>query len=183
MPSRDPSKEPFLHIFALDAIKDGGVEDIEITATPEDLKAIAKRLEILELKGLTVEGKLQRVKGENRLDFTGRLLADVVQACVVSLAPVEEGINEPLELSFMEGVDPPVEAAADIELVFEQNAIDEPMRDGKANLGEVVIQQLSLALNPYPRAKGAAFDEKKWGGTANDNPFAKLKDLQTKKDE
>jgi uncharacterized metal-binding protein YceD (DUF177 family) len=34
---------------------------------------------------------------------------------------------------------------------------------GRIDLGEIAVVHLALALDPYPRAPGAAFDAKAWG--------------------
>jgi uncharacterized metal-binding protein YceD (DUF177 family) len=59
--------------------------------------------------------------------------------------------------------------------------------EGRIDLGELVVEQLVLALNPYPRAEGADFDAKVWGNEEDDdvvsgsNPFAALKKLEKTK--
>jgi uncharacterized metal-binding protein YceD (DUF177 family) len=82
-----------------------------------------------------------------------RLSADldaaVTQTCVVTLEPVAADVADRFSLLF--GA---VEDEIDIALDSEAETV-EPLADGVIDLGEVVAQQLSLVLDPYPRAPGA----------------------------
>jgi len=50
----------------------------------------------------------------------------------------------------------------------------EPVEDGIVDIGEAVAQQLSLVLDPFPRAAGVAAPEDAPGGPAAASPFAAL---------
>src|SRR4029078_8243403 len=60
----------------------------EIEATPSELAAIAKLLDLKGLGQLTFTSRLNRGGGD-RLRLAGRLTASATQTCVVSLEPVE----------------------------------------------------------------------------------------------
>ena len=55
----------------------------------------------------------------------------------------------------------------------------EPLDDGMIDIGEAVAQQLSLALDPFPRAPGAVLDEETdlSDGSPRESPFAALAKL------
>jgi uncharacterized metal-binding protein YceD (DUF177 family) len=79
--------------------------------------------------------------------LTGRMVADVVQTCVVSGEPVPAHVEEDLALRF----EPADESGEELEL--ESDALDVLPTDGDAiDLGEAVAQSLALALDPWPRA-------------------------------
>ena len=76
---------------------------------------------------------------------SGRLTADVVQSCVVTMAPVAGDIDEKIEEVFApEGYEPGAQEEDD----------DQPESfDGQEiDVGELAAQLLSLSLDPYPRA-------------------------------
>ncbi len=66
----------------------------------------------------------------------------------------------------------------EIELVFPENQPDEPIEDGKIELGEQAVQALIVALDPYPRHADAHLGEVEWPKNQrldpDINPFAKL---------
>jgi uncharacterized metal-binding protein YceD (DUF177 family) len=93
--------------------------------------------------------------------------ANVVQECVVTLDPVPNDVAESFTLFYGEA---PEGAGED--------GIVEPLQGETIDIGEAVAQQLSLALDPYPRAPGAALDLKLAGGAGADGPFAALAKLK-----
>jgi uncharacterized metal-binding protein YceD (DUF177 family) len=120
-----------------------------IAATPAEREALARRFDLLALDRLEAEIHLQRLaRGMVRL--SGSFAAEVVQACVITLAPVASRLAERFTVLYGPGeVDETVVLDYESELVeaLEGNAID---------IGETVAQQLAVALDPYPRAPGAS---------------------------
>ena len=63
-----------------------------VTADPAECRAIGERLGILLVEGLTAELQLLRdLTGD--VNMVGRIVADVVQACVVTLDPVAQHVD------------------------------------------------------------------------------------------
>jgi uncharacterized metal-binding protein YceD (DUF177 family) len=84
---------------------------------------------------------------------SGQVDADVTQACVVTLAPVPAKISEAFSADF---ADEDRRRPAETDLDFEADDPPEPIRNGHIDVGELAAEQLALALDPYPRAPGAA---------------------------
>ncbi len=86
--------------------------------------------------------------GVVRLDAS--FAAELVQECVVTLEPVPSSIAEEFTLLFA--------ATRDQRTVVLDSAEEtvEPLADGRIDIGEAVAQQLSLALDPYPRRAPAS---------------------------
>lgn len=84
---------------------------------------------------------------------TGRLTARVVQPCVVTLAPVETPIDEPVRRIYSpHAVDPqPASAGAEVEMPDDEI---EPLGQ-VIDAGAILVEALSLALPLYPRAPDA----------------------------
>ena len=83
---------------------------------------------------------------------TGRLEADVVQSCVVTFEPVPAKIEAEFDRLFSRDV--PEEALDEVEIDAEAE-LPEPLVDGRLDLGEILAEELSLALDPYPRSPEA----------------------------
>jgi uncharacterized metal-binding protein YceD (DUF177 family) len=150
----------------------------EIQATPQECAALAARFGIVTIDALTAILRLRQESG-GAVRVRGRLNATVVQPCVVTLEPVVQKVDEPVDLRFL----PP-----GAEMDEDPEGPDEiPTENDILELGEALAEQLSLALDPYPRAPGAALEE---GYTLGDeaeepespaprpNPFAALKGLK-----
>ncbi|MFZ2869591.1 YceD family protein [Zavarzinia sp.] len=127
----------------------------KLTATPAECAALARRFDIISVESLRAEIEL-RPHRRDGLALTGRLVADVTQACVVSLEPVPAHVEVAFERVFEPGAEDP-EAGFSVEDLFDPDAEDppEPLIDGIVDLGEVVAEELALSLDPYPRAPGA----------------------------
>jgi uncharacterized metal-binding protein YceD (DUF177 family) len=142
---------------------------LSLAATPEECAALAARFDIPEVRFLTAELAL-RPEPEGALRVTGRMRAGVVQSCVVTLEPVPQSVEEAVQLRLLpDGATPGDEdPEAPDELVAE---------NGEVDLGEAVAEQLSLALDPYPRAPGAELPDTLDDGSAT-GPFAALAKLK-----
>lgn len=147
-----PSTE-FARRIVIEPWPEGGIT-VELEASAEERRALARRFDLLELSSLTVAGILERSSDEAELCFRGQLVADVVQACVISLEPVAARISEPIERRYRRL--PPGERMAAPELLVDPEAVDvEPLREPSLDLGEVVAEEFGLALDPYPRVVDA----------------------------
>ncbi len=133
--------------------------DYTITPTDAERAAIAKRLGLLALDALSAELRLSAGHG-GQVRVKGKLTASVAQSCVVSLEPVPEVVEEEIEAIFSDEADENAEPNWD-----DDTDAPEPIVNGKIDLGELVVQHLSLGLNPYPRKEGVEFqgfdDEKR----------------------
>lgn len=179
--SQDPSAE-FSRLVPLDAIGDEEVER-RIEATAEERRALARRLSLLSLDRLSATLRLRRPDEGALVSVEGRFEAEVTQTCVVSLAPVRTKVAQDLSLLYsLVASDEPVEAPVDIDIDLD----DPPETVGPEglDLGEAVVQQLAVSLDPYPRAAEARLERADWGRPDADeedqgsSPFRVLETLK-----
>jgi Large ribosomal RNA subunit accumulation protein YceD len=122
-----------------------------ITADAAERAALARRFGLISLDRLDAEVRLQR--DGNDIRFEAELSADLVQACVVTLEPVPIGIAERFALCYRPGID---DDEAELLAAEDPEAdIVEPLAGESIDIGEAVAQQLSIAMEPYPRAAQA----------------------------
>ena len=144
--------------------------------------ALAAQLEVTSVDRLEVKLHADRFRGGFRV--TGQLEAAVTQPSVVSLAPVMQEIAEPIDRVFLPGGEKPYAGPAGAEVFVDLEGADLPDHfDGQeADLTELIVETLALAIEPYPRAPGEevgaldVVDPK----DESDSPFARLRDLQGK---
>jgi hypothetical protein len=109
------------------------------------------------------------------LRASGRVTARVAQACIVTLEPIENTIDEPFDVLFL-----PQDVTGAAPVGPDPREVDdtrEPLVNGAADLGTVATEFFLLGIDPYPRKPGAAFaspDEDR----AADSPFASLSRLK-----
>lgn len=143
-----PSPE-FSRRVAVAALRPGG-ERVLLEASAAECAALARRLGIEGVRSLTAELTVAP-KARGDVAVRGRVRALLDRTCVVTLEPLEEEIDAPLAILFR----PEGEVAAEVSLDAGEED-EEPYAGGAIDLGEAVAQTLALALDPWPRAPGAA---------------------------
>jgi uncharacterized metal-binding protein YceD (DUF177 family) len=120
-------------------------------------------------------------KGGGRFHVGGRVRARVGQTCVVTLDPVENDIDEEIDLIFA----PPEQIPQMADLVDEAAEGDveipdppEPIENGVIDLGRLATDALFLGIDPYPRRGDAVFEPPVVAADPEDHPFAALKALK-----
>jgi hypothetical protein len=124
-----------------------------VVASDAERAALAQRFGLLELPALSAELRLRRARAGRYVEIDGVLQARVVQSCVVTLEPVDSALDEPFAL-LLGPIGAPAPEPASSELIVDLDE-PEPLEGDEIDIGELVAQQLSLALDPYPRAKDA----------------------------
>ncbi len=130
---------------------DDGVVEHSITADAAERAALAARFELLGLDDLSARLAADRVPDSSLVRITGVLHAEAVQRCVVTLEPIAARIDEPIDVLYG-----PEDGSAEIaDTPFEEATPPEPFDGDMIDIGELVAQQLALALDPYPRKSDA----------------------------
>jgi uncharacterized metal-binding protein YceD (DUF177 family) len=123
-----------------------------VEANAEERAALAEVLELQAIDRLVATLRTRRL-ASGLIEVTGEMEGEVVQTCVVTLEPVPAQIRESFRLTF--GDVEPEPDLGEIDIHFDDSDPPEPIIDGKIDLGALVAEQLSLALDPYPRKEGA----------------------------
>ncbi|SFZ81355.1 Uncharacterized metal-binding protein YceD, DUF177 family [Devosia enhydra] len=179
-PSDLPVEDPAILIsdasLRIDSMPPDG-RALELSVSADERAAIAESLSITALDALAVTLKATRFRGGLRI--TGKLFARLEQPCVVTLEPVHQTVEEPVDRIFLpvpqKRRDPEAEVFVDVEGedapdYFEGHEVD---------LSALIIETLSLGIDPYPRAQGA--DTAVVLPRTDDvetSPFARLKALK-----
>ena len=180
-----PEANPeFSREFELEDLEEAP-RQITLDAGEEERAQLAARFDQLSIGRLTADLILVWLEPGKVLSVSGRFEADVVQTCVITLDPVEAALDEEINLVFARDA----EESADI--VDPEDA--EPLECDIIDLGELVAEELSLALDPYPRrpdidpssidlGPGASLisEEEAEKGAEKTNPFEVLAALKPK---
>lgn len=121
------------------------------------------------------------LKSGGRVHVTGEVRARVGQTCVVTLDPIENEVDEMIDLIFAPPEQIPTLAALTEEAASNDEEIPdppEPIENGVIDLGRLATDVLFLAINPYPRRPDAEFEPPVETIDPADHPFAALRALQ-----
>jgi hypothetical protein len=159
--------------------------EIEIVASKAECAALAELNGISAILALSAHLRARRWRGEG-LEITGELRARTRQSCVVTLEEFDSDIVEPVEMRFAAPKESPKRRSRRAEPEPEPIEHDisgddppEPIVGGAVDLGAVVSEFLTLALDPYPRKPGVEFVEPAPPSEKEDvvSPFARLRTI------
>jgi len=177
--SARPSGPPPWHVpVTLEDIPETG-ERFELEADAAVRAAVAKVAGLRELPRLQASFEVTR-HGADGLHVSGSVSATVGQTCVVTLEPLDNEIEENIDLTFVpQQAVAPVEGADGDEPQPQNVNLDqpEPLVGGTVDLGALATEFLILGLNPYPRKPGAVFESPQ-DDKPDPSPFAALAKLQ-----
>lgn len=140
-----------------------GPETHDIMAMPAECAAVAEEFGIPAI-GVLRGSFLLEAGRQDRILATLHLQAAITQTCVVSLEDFTTHIEEEAKLIFV-----PADDIAGLD--DDPDSPDEIPFDGSAiDLGAALIEQLALALDPYPRKPDVVLPEE--ARNARENPFA-----------
>ncbi|HMH97769.1 MAG TPA: DUF177 domain-containing protein [Bradyrhizobium sp.] len=165
--------------IAVAQIPDTGLHR-DIEAGPAAREAMAEVAGLRQILSASASLDVTPESG-GRVYVEGRVRARVGQTCVVTLDPIENDIDEPIDLIFA----PPEQIPQLADLVdeaAESNAEipdpPEPIENGVIDLGRLATDALFLGIDPYPRRPDAVFEPPVVVADPEDHPFAALKALR-----
>jgi uncharacterized metal-binding protein YceD (DUF177 family) len=152
-----------------------------IEARPDERKAMAQLGGLSGIAAVKAELRLLPVRG-GTVHVTGRVTGKVTQTCVVTLEPVENEVDEDVDVVFA----PPSQIRELAESMEEDDGESEderpdppePIEDGAIDIGKLTTDALFLGLDPYPRKPDAVFQDQVQAPSPDEHPFAALKALQ-----
>jgi len=156
-------------------IEQGGLH-VAIEANEAERGEIARIVGLRDLPKLAAEFELIP-SGRDEVRVVGQVNATVGQRCVVTLDPVENTVEEPVNLLFAPVstiVEPPGQHA-------EGEPLDdppEPIVNGRIDLAKLAVEFLILGIDPYPRKPDAVFEPVHTPPPPEDHPFAGLAALK-----
>jgi uncharacterized metal-binding protein YceD (DUF177 family) len=142
-------------------------------------KRIADAYDLAGIERFVIDVRLTP-DGKGGVTAVGAVDADIIYTCVVSLDPFPARIREPFDMRF---VAPRLRQAKDkiAEIDFSADDEDPPeeIENGLIDPAALALEFFGLALDPYPRKPGVAFEEPE-PEEKPVSPFAALAKLKDK---
>ena len=167
------AQNPWNMPVAVDDIPETGLH-VEAEAPAEVRAQLVDLANVRGLLHLSAVFDLTRRGGG--VHVAGQVKARVGQTCVVTLDPIENDLDEPIDVLFAPALD----------VLAKDGGTDskaggheppEPLVDGKVDLGAIATEFLLLGIDPYPRKAGAEFAAVKTADVSA-RPFAALEELK-----
>jgi uncharacterized metal-binding protein YceD (DUF177 family) len=157
----------FSRRLAVERIGPAG-HDITIEADAADLAGLAARLQLPAVNALTCRFRLRPAQNGT---FVAEAWLDavVMQTCVVSLDAFSAPVSDHFVIRF-------VSAGSESDDIDPDSDDEIPYSDGVIDLGEAAVEQLALALDPWPRKTDATLPT-----AAPDEPASPFSTLRQKR--
>lgn len=175
---------PITHLARLDNVARGGTR-IDFDASAAERAALAAEHGLVEVGAFHVDILVSPWK-QDGFRLTGEIRAEVVQQCVVTLAPLPASLTIPVDTLLVPDDSFRRQPGEAEELVLTIESADEPetYANHRFDIGAYAEELFALALDPYPRSPEAELPEVgplQEGEADAPSPFDRLKDLGGKR--
>jgi len=166
----------FSYVILLEQIKREIEYEFNLVCSKDALRELPKRLNVIEAKKASFNGHL-KLQAANQIFLCGTVKAKLIQPCSLTLEPVVTTIHEKISRTFFIGSNEkkPIKKS-----VFEltEKSFDNDIILDEINLGEVLMETVSLETPDYPKRSGASLSLMPVSSTEPDNPFSILSKLK-----
>lgn len=173
--ARPTPDRPWSVPLAVTEVSDSG-RHIDLVADEPVRAAVAKLAGLAAVPRLAASFDVAPY-GRGGLHLVGRVSATVGQTCVVTLEPIENEIDEAIDLVFAPATVSPGADGGGGEVEVPLEDAPEPLIGGRIDLGVIATEFLILAIDPYPRKPDAVF-QTPTAGDDSAHPFAALAALK-----
>ncbi len=155
---------------------------VQVEADERECAWLAQLWKVLAVNRLAADLQIARWKKDG-VRIKGRVKGEIVQACVVTLDPVTSVIDQEIDQIFVPEGSKLARIVTDEagEMVLDPEGPDLPetFAGDAIDAGALVAEFAALAIDPYPRKPGIAFEGHREGSAEDErrpSPFAVLKD-------
>lgn len=176
---------PFSHMVSVSRLPQKGMP-LKLVARPGELAALAKAHDLENVSSFEADLLISRWRSEG-VKITGSVRAQIVQACSITLEPLDATVDENVDVVFVPEnsrlAKPKFDADGEMILDAEGPDAPETFSGDSIDVGALAEEFFELGIDPYPRKPGAELPEGFTGDIqepAKVSPFAKLASLKQK---
>ena len=166
----------FSHIVTLEQMKREVEYEFNLVCSNDGLKELSDNLKILAAKKASINGTL-KLKTEKQVFLKGKVTAKLIQSCSLTLEPIVTNISKEIWRTFsIESHKNTLIKKSTFELT--EKSFDHDIIKDQINLGEVLMETISLETPDYPKRSGASLHVTAMSSTNSNNPFSILTKLK-----
>ena len=166
----------FSYTILLEQMQRENEYEFHLVCSKYALKELSKRLNLLEAKKASFNGHL-KLQAANQIFLCGTVKAKLTQPCSLTLEPVITTIYKRIARTFFIGLN---ENKPMKKSVFEltEKSFDNDIILDEINLGDVLMETISLETPDYPKKSGASISLTRTESIDRENPFSILSKLK-----
>src|SRR5262245_17868850 len=163
---------------AVQEIPEAGLA-VERSASPEELEAVARALELVACRSLTARYTVTP-RGGGHVQVAGSVKAVVEQTCVVTLEPLVNDVADSFRVDYWPDTEMPEPSSGHVDMHDESDL--EPIVGGRIEVGRVIFECVAGAIDLFPRKPGVTFEGPEDNRSAGaGSPFAALAKMKNKR--
>jgi uncharacterized metal-binding protein YceD (DUF177 family) len=166
----------FTHMVSLDQLKREFEYKFDLFCSKGDLNQLTDKLNVLEAKKACINGTL-KLQSATQIFLKGNVTAKLIQPCSITLEPIITNISKKVLRTFTVKSEKmtPIKKST-----FELTAksFDDDIIVDEINLGDVLMETISLETPDYPKKSGASSPLTTLNISPADNPFSILSKLK-----
>ena len=166
----------FTHMVSLEHLKREIEYEFDLVSSKDDLCQLTKKLNLLVAKRACINGTL-KLQSANQIFLEGNVTAKLIQPCSLTLEPVVTNISKKIFRTFSIKSEENIPTKKSTYELTEKSFENDIILD-KINLGEVLLETISLEMPDYPKKSGASLRLTPMDSSAPDNPFSILSRLK-----
>ena len=166
----------FTHIVSLDQLKREIEYEFDLFCSKDDLNQLTDKLNVLEAKKACINGTL-KLQSATQIFLKGIVTAKLIQPCSLTLEPIITNISKKVLRTFTvksEKITPIKKSTFELTA----KSFDDDIILDEINLGEVLMETISLETPDYPKKSGASSPLTPLSSSPANNPFSILSKLK-----
>ena len=166
----------FTHIVSLDQLKREIEYEFDLSCSKDDLNQLTDKLNVLEAKKACINGTL-KLRSATQIFLKGRVTAKLIQPCSLTLEPIITNISKKVLRTFTVKTEKNIPIKKSTFELTKKSFDDDIILD-EINLGEVLMETISLETPDYPKKSGASLSLTPLSSSPANNPFSILSKLK-----
>ena len=166
----------FSYIISLEQIKREIECEFNLVCSKDALRELPKKLNVIEAKKASFNGYL-KLQVANQIVLCGTVKAKLIQPCSLTLEPMVTTIYKQLARTFFVGTNENKPMKKSVSELTEKSFDNEIILD-QINLGDVLMETISLETPDYPKKSGASISLAPTESIDRENPFSILSKLK-----
>ena len=166
----------FSYIVSLEQLKREVEFEFNLVCSNDGLKELSDELNVLAAKKASINGTL-KLQTEKQVFLNGKVTAKLIQPCSLTLEPIVTNISKKIRRIFsIESNKYSSIKKSTFELT--EKSFDHDVIMDEINLGEILMETISLETPDYPKRFGAELHVTPMSSTNSNNPFSILTKLK-----
>ena len=166
----------FVYIVSLEQLKREIEYEFNLICSKSSLSVLAEHPNIIDAKKASIQGTL-KLQTEKQIFLNAIIKAKLIQPCSLTLEPIVTNISKQVLRTFFIGSNSNSPSKKSVYELTEKS-FDNDIILSEINLGEVLMETISLETPDYPKKSGATVNLTAKENISIDNPFSVLSKLK-----